>query len=125
MGVLGQEVPDQLCMSSHIDKRLLTDSITVKKPVQTFVPATKQPVFEYQLVAEHVRARFNPINTDLKAEGSVLGRVPKKRFKLFLNPSDLKENYEVTDEANGRVYVVIEVRDFFGHHLESVVEEKK
>jgi hypothetical protein len=112
-------------MSRHIDKRLLTDSITVKKPVQTFTPATKQPVFEYQLVAEHVRARFNPINTDLKAEGGVLGRVPKKRFKLFLNPSDLKENYEVTDEATSRVYVVIEVRDFFGHHLESVVEEKK
>ena len=108
-----------------IELRLLTDTITIKKPVQTFASATKQPVFEYQLVAEHVRARFNPVNTDLKPEGGLLGRVPKKRFKLFLNPTDFKENYEVVDEANSRVYVVTEVKDYFGHHLEAAVEEKK
>lgn len=115
-----------------IELRLLTDRITIKKPVQTFAPATKQPVFEYQLVAEHIRARFNPVNTDLKPEGGVLGRIPKKRFKLFLNPTEpggpasgLKENYEVIDEATGRVYVVTEVKDYFGHHLEAAVEEKK
>lgn len=112
-------------MSPHIPQRLLTDRITIRKPVQTLVPGTKQPVFEQQLVAEHVEARFNPINTDLKPEGSALGRVPKKRFKLFLNPVELKENYEVVDEATGTVYVAIEVRDFFGHHLEATVEEKK
>ncbi|HAM34559.1 MAG TPA: hypothetical protein DEB40_03390 [Elusimicrobia bacterium] len=108
-----------------IELRLLTDTITIKKPVQTFAPATKQPVFEYQLVAEHVKARFNPVNTDLKPEGGLLGRIPKKRFKLFLNPTELKENYEVIDEATGRVHVVTEVKDYFGHHMEASVEEKK
>lgn len=108
-----------------ISNRLLVDRITIKKPVQTFAPASKQPVFEYQLVAEHVKARFNPINTELKPDGGTLGRVPKKRFKLFLNSEELKENYEVIDEATTRIYVVIEVKDFFGHHLEAVIEEKK
>ena len=108
-----------------IELRLLTDTITIKKPVQTFAPATKQPVFEYQLVAEHVKARFNPVNTDLKPEGGLLGRIPTKRFKLFLNPTELKENYEVIDEATGRVHVVTEVKDYFGHHMEASVEEKK
>lgn len=112
-------------MTTRIADRLLTDRITIRKPVQTFAPGSKQPVFEYQMVAEHIKARFNPINTDLKPEGGLLGRVPKKRFKLFLNPTEIKENYEVVDEANSRVYVVIEVRDFFSHHLESVVEEKQ
>lgn len=112
-------------MSPHIPERLLTDRITIRKPVQTLAPGTKQPVFEYQLVTQHVKARFNPINTDLKPEGGVLGRVPKKRFKLFLNPTELKENYEVVQEPDSQAYVVIEVRDFFGHHLEVTVEEKK
>lgn len=112
-------------MTPHIPERLLTDRVTIRKPVQTLVPGTKQPVFEQQLLAEHVKARFNPINTDLKAEGGVLGRVPKKRFKLFLNPTEIKENYEVVNEATSQVYTAVEVRDFFGHHLEVTVEEKK
>lgn len=111
--------------TTRVPERLLNDRITIRRPVQTFSPGTKQPVFEYQLAAEHVKARFNPLNTDLKVEGGVIGRVPKKRFKLYLNSAELKENYEVVNEATGQVYLVMETRNYFGHHVEAEIEEKK
>jgi hypothetical protein len=55
----------------------------------------------------------------------VLGQTPKKAFRLFLNPIDLKENDEVIDESTGEVFVVTEAKNFFGHHMEVFVEEKQ
>lgn len=106
-----------------IEKRLLTDSITIRKPVQKFVPGTKKPVFEFQIVDKHVKVRFNPIASSMNR--NVLGKTPKRTFRLFLNPTELKENYEVIRESDNEVFTVIEVKNFFDHHLEAVLEEKK
>ncbi len=110
-------------MSRGISERLLVDRITIRKPVQSMVPASRRPVFEYQTIATGVKARFNPASTALQR--NTLGQVPRKGFRLFLNPTELAENYEVLNEADGEVYVVVEVKNFFDHHLEAVLEEKK
>lgn len=110
-------------MSRAIPDRLLPDRITIRKPVQSMAPASRRPVLEYQTVASGVKARFNPANTGINQ--NVLGRTPKKSFRLFLNPTELLENYEVVRETDGEVFVVTEVKDFFGHHLEAALEEKK
>jgi hypothetical protein len=106
-----------------IQERLLTDRITVRKPVQSMVPSTRRPVFQFQVFETGVKARFNPNSTNMNRE--VLGKAPKKSFRLFLNSVDLKENDEIINEATGDVFVVTEVRDYFGHHLEAVLEEKQ
>lgn len=106
-----------------ITNRLLTDRITIRKPVQTMVAGTKRPVFEHQVLATNIKARFNPTSTTLHR--NALGQNAKRSFRLFLNPTDLKENYEVVRESDGEVFVVTEVKNFFGHHLEAVLEEKK
>lgn len=106
-----------------IAKRLLPDRITIKKPVQSFVAGTKQPIFDFQVLAVSVPARFNPAGTNLSR--NVMGQTPKRTFRLFLNPIDLKENYEVARESDGERFTVIEVKNMFGKHLEAVLEEKK
>jgi len=110
-------------VSHIIENRLLPDKITIRKPVQTVVPATKRPVFEFQVIATGIRARFNPDSTAM--EKDVLGQVPKKRFQLFLNVAELLENYEVIKEDTGEVFRVMEVLNLFNHHLEVAIEEKK
>lgn len=110
-------------MTRAIPDRLLPDRITIRKPVQSFVPGSRRPVFEFQVIATGVKARFNPASTGTNQ--NVLGRTPKKSFRLFLNPTELLENYEVVRESDGEVFVVTEVKDFFGHHLEATLEEKK
>jgi len=120
MGSTGAKVQDIHFM---IEKRLLMDSITIRKPVQTFVTATKKPVFEYQVVAAGVKTRFNPTGTSLNR--NTLGQTPKRSFRLFLNPTEIKENYEIVRESDGEVFIVTEVKNFFGHHIEAVIEEKR
>ena len=110
-------------MSDIIEDRLLPDFITIRKPVQSMVPATKRPVFEFQVIATGIRARFNPDSTAM--EKDVLGQVPKKRYQLFLNIAELLENYEVVKEDTGEVFRVTEVLNLFDHHLEASIEEKK
>lgn len=110
-------------MSRAIPERLLPDRITVRKPVQSMAPASRRPVFEYQTIATGVKARFNPVSTGINQ--NVLGRTAKKSFRLFLNPTELLENYEVVRESDSEVFVVTEVKNFFGHHLEATLEEKK
>jgi hypothetical protein len=110
-------------MSRAIPEKLLPDRITIRRPLQTMVPASRRPVFEYQTIATGVKTRYNPANTGINQ--NVLGRTPKKSFRLFLNPTVLLENYEVVRESAGEVFVVTEVKDFFGHHLEATLEEKK
>ncbi len=115
-------------MSRRLPDRLLTDRITIRKPVQNFVPGTKKPVFEHQIVATGVKARFNPASTAL--DRNVLGQTPKKSMRLFLNlqdlsPDGLKENFEVMNEETGESFVVTEAKNFFGHHMEAVLSETK
>lgn len=104
--------------------RLLVDLLTIRRPVQTAVAGSKRPVFERQIVAQGVRARFNPAGTNMSR--NVLGHTPKRSMRLFVNPPvDLRENDEIVRESNGEVFVVTEVKDFFGGHMEAVLEERK
>lgn len=106
----------------------MTDRITIKRPVQSFVAGTKRPVFEMVVIATNVKARLNPGSTAL--DRNVLGETPRRSSRLFVNlidlPSDgLKENYEITNEATGMGFVVTEVKNFFDHHLEAELSETK
>lgn len=108
----------------RLPERLLVDRVTIRRPVQTAVAGTKRPVFERQVVATGVKARINPAGTSLSR--NVLGQTPKRSLRLFVNPpADLRENDEVVRESDGRVYVVTEVKDYFGGHLEAAMEERK
>ncbi len=106
-----------------IEKRLLNDSITIRKPIQRLVAGTKQPVFDYEVVATGVKARLNPGGTALNR--NVMGQTPKRSFRLFLNTTELKENYEVIRESDNEIFTVTEVKNFWDHHLEATLEEKQ
>jgi hypothetical protein len=108
-------------MSCGIPDRLLPDRISIRKPVQSMATGTKRPVFSYQTLASGVPARFDP--AAVSVPDTVLGKTPRKGFTLFLNPVELKENYEVVDDVSGQIYVVVESKDFHGHHLEVRLEE--
>lgn len=110
-------------MNRRIPDRLLKDRISIRKPVQSFVPATRRPVFEFQTAATGVKSRFDPAST--AQNRNVLGQTAKQSFKVFLNSADLKENDEIVRESDGKVFVVTEVKEMFGHHLEILVEEKQ
>jgi len=115
-------------MTPSIPERLLADRITIRKPVQSFVEGTKRPVFEHQVIATNVKARFNPGSTGL--DRNVLGQTPRRSARVFINPEDLpvdgiKENYEVTNDATGESFVVTQVKNLFGHHLEAELSETK
>ena len=108
----------------QLPERLLVDLVTIRRPVQTAVAGTKRPVFERQIVTEGVKARINPAGTNMSR--NVLGQTPKRSMRLFVNPPvDIKENDEIVRESDGRVFIVTEVKDFFGGHLEAVLEERK
>ncbi len=106
----------------QVPERLLVDRITVRKPVQSFVPGTKKPVFEYRTMTQGVKARFNPAST--ASERGVLGQVPKRSYRLFLNEPVLSENDEIIWEGVGQKFAVTQVKYMFGHHVEAVLEEK-
>ncbi|OGS32980.1 MAG: hypothetical protein A2218_10360 [Elusimicrobia bacterium RIFOXYA2_FULL_53_38] len=106
-----------------IEKRLLNDNITIRKPVQSMVPGTRQPVYDYEVLATGIKARFDPGGTP--SSRNVMGQTPKRTFRLFLNPTELKANYEIIRESDGEVFIATDVKNFWGHHLEATVEEKK
>ncbi|HOX22198.1 MAG TPA: hypothetical protein PLL10_01940 [Elusimicrobiales bacterium] len=106
-----------------ISKRLLNETVTIRKPVQRLAAGTKQPVFDYEVIATGVKARLNPGATALNR--NALGQTPKRSFRLFLNTTELKENYEVIRESDGATFTVTEVKNFWDHHLEATLEEKK
>lgn len=120
---MGEALLHRSSVSRSIPDRLLPDRVAIRRPVQSFAPSTKRPVFQFETIASGVRARFNPDKTALNR--NVLGQTPKKAFQLFLNPREFHENYEVVDESTGKSYVAVEVKNYFGHHLEAVLEEKK
>ncbi|MBI4063470.1 MAG: hypothetical protein HY401_04125 [Elusimicrobia bacterium] len=99
------------------------ETITIRRSSQSFVSSTKKPVFEFKTITTGVRARFNPVSTSINR--NVLGHTPKKNFRLFINPVDLRENDEVIRESDGEIFLVTEVKNLFGHHLEAALEEKK
>ncbi len=108
----------------RLPERLLTDLVTIRRPVQTAVAGTKRPVFERQVVATGLKARINPGGTTMSRV--VLGQTAKRSLRLFVNPpADVRENDEVVRESDGRVFIVTEVKDYFGGHLEAVLEERK
>jgi hypothetical protein len=106
-----------------IEQRLLNDSITIRKPVQRFAPGTKQPIFDYEVIASGVKARFNPSGT--ASSRNTLGQTPKGLFRLFFNPTELKANYEVIRESDGVTFIATDVKNFWNHHMEATLEEKK
>jgi len=106
-----------------IEKRLLNETITIRKPVQRFVTGTKQPVFDYEVIATGVRARFNPGGT--ASSRNVMGQTPKRSSRLFLNPVELQANYEIIRESDGETFIVTDVKNFWNHHMEATLEEKK
>jgi hypothetical protein len=108
---------------TKIPDRLLTETVTIRRSVQTLAPATKRPVFHYETIATGVRARFNPDKSDLNR--NVLGQTPKRGYQLFLNSRDIKANDEVVNETSGETFVVMEAKNLFGHHIEVVLSEKK
>lgn len=108
----------------RLPERLLVDLVTIRRPVQTAVSGTKRPVFEREVIAQGVKARINPAGTTMSR--NVLGQTPKRSMRLFVNPpSDIRENDEVVRESDGRVFIITEVKDFFGGHLEAVLEERR
>lgn len=108
----------------RLPERLLVDLVTIRRPVQTAVAGTKRPIFEREVIAQGVRARINPAGTTMSR--NVLGQTPKRSMRLFVNPPvDLRENDEVVRESDGRVFIITEAKDFFGGHLEAVLEERK
>jgi hypothetical protein len=110
-------------MSCGLPGNILTDRITIRKPVQSFVPGTKRPVFEFQVLATGINARFAPQSTALNR--NVFGQTPNRIEVLFLNLTEISENYEVVNETTGKEYIVEEVKNFYRHHLEARVVEKK
>jgi len=106
-----------------IEKRLLNDSITIRRPVQSFVAGTKQPVFDFEVLGTGIGARFDPGGTS--SSRIVLGQTPKRTFRLFLNPTGLQANDEVIRESDNMVFTATDVKNFWGHHMEATVEEKK
>ena len=108
-------------MGRQLPERLLVDRITVQRPVQAFVAGTKKPVFHYETVSTGIKVRFNPASTTLNR--NVLGQVPKKSYRLFLNDAALKENDEIIWEGTGDKFRVTQVRAVLGHHFEVNVEE--
>lgn len=111
-----------------LPERLLVDRITIRKPVQSFVPGTKRPVFEHVVAGTNIKARFNPASTGL--DRNVLGQTPKRSARLFVNLDDLpvdglKENFEIVNEVSGAEFIVTEVKNIFAHHLEADLTEKK
>lgn len=115
-------------MIGELPDRLLTDRISIRKPVQSFVAGTKKPVFEHQVIATNVKARFNPASTGM--DRNVLGQTPKRSARLFVNladlpPDGLKENFEVMNEVTGENFIVTEAKNFFSHHVEVALSETK
>lgn len=102
---------------------LLIHSATIRKPVQSFAPGTKQPVFEYQDVATGVPCRFDPRPTVERR--NVLGDVPKPGWTVFLNPTEVDANYLLLKEDDQTLYLVTSRKDFFDLYIELAAELKR
>ena len=106
-----------------VSSSLLIHTVTLTRPVRSYAGGTKQPLVTETVQATGIRARLEPLSGRLQE--TVLGRIPSATHRLFTNRLDVKENDLVTDEATGQRYVVHQVSNFFGHHLEAILEAKR
>ena len=110
-------------MSVTLPGALLIHKITIIRQSRGFAPGTKQPIVTESTIGTGIRARFEPLSGS--ARETVLGRIPEATHKLFLNVANLKQDDIVEDEATLQQFTVREVGDFFGHHMEAILEEKR
>jgi hypothetical protein len=109
-------------MPTGLPGALLTTRATILRPVRSYASGTKQPIVTETSQATGVRVRLEPLAGELQA--TVLGRLPTATHRLFTNHADLKPNDVVKDEGSSQKYVVREVGNFFGHHVEAILERK-
>jgi len=108
--------------SGTVPGSLLIQTVTLTRPVRSYASGTKQPIVTETLQATGIRARLEPLSGRLQE--TVLGRLPSATHRLFTNRQDIRANDLITDEATGQKYVVHEVSNFFGHHVEAILEAK-
>jgi hypothetical protein len=101
---------------------LLIQAVTLTRPVHSYASGTKQPIVTETQQAAGIRARIEPLSGRLQE--TVLGRIPSATHRLFTNRLDVRANDLITEEATGQKYVVHEVSNFFGHHIEAILEAK-
>jgi len=110
-------------MSVALPGALLIDRITVTRQTRGFAPGTKQPIVTETIIGTGIRARLEPLAGSVRE--TVLGRLPGATHRLFLNAATLQQDDLVTDEATNKQFRVREAGNFFGHHLEAILEEKR
>jgi len=101
---------------------VLIQAVTLTRPVHSYASGTKQPIVTETVQAAGIRARIEPLSGRLQE--TVLGRIPMATHRLFMNRTDVLVSDLITDEASGQKYVVHEVSNFFGHHIEAILEAK-
>ena len=101
---------------------VLIQAVTLTRPVHSYASGTKQPIVTETQQAAGIRARIEPLSGRLQE--TVLGRIPSATHRLFTNRLDVRANDLITEEATGQKYVVHEVSNFFGHHIEAILEAK-
>jgi hypothetical protein len=104
---------------------LCNEKVNIKRPVQEKVTGTLRPVMNETSLFENVNVRFSPLSG--KYGESVLGRFPTATNLLFLPPAaTVKENDVIVriSESN-KEFLIKDVRTFWGHHIEAVIEEKR
>ena len=102
---------------------LLIHAVTLTRPVRSYATGTKQPIVTETQQATGIRVRLEPLSGRLQE--TVLGRIPSATHRLFTNRLDVKANDLITEEATSQRYVVHEVSNFFGHHVEAILEAKR
>ena len=108
--------------SGTVPGSLLIHAVTLTRPVHSYATGTKQPIVTETPQATGIRARIEPLSGRLQE--TVLGRIPSATHRLFTNRLDVRANDLITDQATGQKYVVHEVSNFFGHHVEAILEAK-
>ena len=101
---------------------LLTKTFQFLRPIHNYAVGTKQPIVTETSQATGIRARLEPLSGRIAQ--TVLGRIPSATHRLFTSRQDVRANDLITDEASGQKYIVHEVSNFFGHHIEAILEAK-
>jgi len=107
-------------MAQGLPNSLLIDSVTILRPVRSMATGTKQPIVTETVQATGVRVRIEPLSGGVRE--TVMGRLPEATHRLFTNSQDVKVNDVL--QLGVQKFVVREVGDFFGHHLEAILEQK-
>jgi len=101
---------------------MMIHTATVKRPSLGFVPGTKKPVNNVPtLVTDNLICRIEPLSG--REQESVLGRFPKATQKITWRTTELKSSDIIT--WSGQEFILQGIKNYFGHHFEAVLEEKK